>query len=244
MCFKERFVLVLYLTYFFKKIKNNHQIILFISEIILFILGYLIVFIFPLIANNYHSCWDNFSILLFLLKNKNLLYYFFINIFIFTFSFYFLFTDSKKRNYYMCLISLYSIIFDFISSFLYCNYIGIFEKLFKKSYSKIISKIISDYATILLILVIYSVFFWFLYYMMAKTWKIEYDKIEFNFIFLQSILKSGVSFITIISIFNMKLSGLFLLLALYFESYAAFIYPFIEMGKYLREEELKQIIKK
>ena len=233
MCFKERFVLVLYLTYFFKKIKNN-------SQIILLICGILIVFIFPLIANNYHGCWDSFSILLFLLKNKNLLYYFFINIFIFTFSFYFLFTNSKKRNYYICFISIYSILFDFISSFLYCNYIGIFKKLFKKSYSKFISK----FTTILLLLVIYAVLFWFFYYMKAKTWKIEYDKIEFNFIFLESILKSGVSFITLISIFNMKLSGLFLLLALYFEAYAAFIYPVIEMGKYLREEELKQIIKK
>ena len=65
------------------------------------------------------------------------------------------------------------------------------------------------------------------------------ESFSLNFIFLESILKSGVSFVTILSIFSMKLSGLYLLLALYIETYAAFIYPIVEMGKYLRGKELK-----
>lgn len=230
MCFKKRFVIVLCLTYFFKKyIRKNPQIILLI-------LGFIIVFILPLTANNYHGCWDKFSILLFLLKNENLFYYFLINIFIFSLGFYFLFTELKERNYYLSFISLYSIYFDVLLSFLYCNYIGIFEKLLKNIK---LGKNISKFSSILLIFVIFAVLSWLLFYKEAKEWKIEYDKIEFNFIFLESILKSGVSFVTIISIFKMKLSGLYLLLSLYLEAYAAFIYPVIEMGKYLRGKELK-----
>lgn len=251
MCFIEIFVIVLCLNYFFKFIKTKclnflqpikTKYLIFLKSIIkysndiLIIVEFYSIFVQPFFYFHYDGCWDLVNISIFILKRNEIFWYFFINFFIFFVSCCSLFKESKTQNNLFVFVPIYSIFFDYGTSFIYC-------KIIEKNISSVekirLDKLILEFRKYLFIFLIVALLLWFYYYHEAKKWKIEYDKTEFNFIFLESILNSGVSFVTILSIFSMKLSGLYLLLALYIETYAAFIYPIVEMGKYLRGKELK-----
>lgn len=234
MCFTEIFVIVLCLNYFFKFIKtkclNFLKYINKYSKAILLIVELVVIFVLPLIPVPifYHDGhWDLI----------NFICYYLINLIIFVLSFFLFFKESKKSDNILVFIPLFTIFFDFITSFIYSSIIG-------ENTATLTKFKMDDLVLYLILFIIVAVGSWSLFYDEAKKWKIEFDRIEFTFVFLESILESCVWFVTIISIFNMKLSGLLLLLALYIEAYATFIYPVIEMGKYIREKELKQIIKK
>lgn len=241
MCFIVNFVIVLCLNYFFKFIKtkclNFLKSIIKYYKAILIIVEFYSIFVQPLFYFHYDGCWDLVNISIFILKRNEIFWYFFINSFIFVLSFFLFFKESKKSDNILVFIPLFTIFFDFITSFIYSSIIGENTASFKKIK-------MDELVLYLILFILVAVGSWFLFYDEAKKWNIEFDRIEFTFVFLESILESCVWFVTIISIFNMKLSGLLLLLALYIEAYATFIYPVIEMGKYIREKELKQIIKK
>lgn len=241
MCFIEIFVIVLCLNYFFKFIKtkclNFLKFIKKYSKFILIIVEFYSIFVQPFFYFHYDGGWDLVNISIFILKRNEIFWYFFINFFIFFFSCCLFLKESKKSENILVFIPLYTISFDFITSFIYCSIIG-------KNTASLKKIKMDELVSYLILFIIFAVVLWFLFYHDAKKWKIEFDRIEFTFVFLESILESCVWFVTIISIFNMKLSGLLLLLALYIEAYATFIYPTIEMSKYIREKELKKLSKK
>lgn len=95
------------------------------------------------------------------------------------------------------------------------------------------------YSIVLLLIII---IFWIMcYFVITTSIKIkQIYTVELKIIYIKSVIQSIVSFIAISSLTTSGLKKGFLLLAMYIYSYATFIYPLLDLNKYVCQKEIER----
>lgn len=145
--------------------------------------------------------------------------------------------EFKKANQYMLNLWEHTLFFmSFVSIFSYCDQSSISVYISKGDQSKVFCFLVKN-----LVLVIAL---WCAYYSTGKESmkKIKnIDLTELKLIFLKSVFQSLVYFIGLFGLSSVGLRNSLLLLVLIIEIYIFFIFPILDINKYVREKEIEQL---